>query len=456
MQQIFYVLCYLSFLLILGVFIKSKIKVFQDLFILASVIGGFIGLILGPEVLGRAFSFSLPAVWLKEMALLPGILIVPVVAAVPLGLEFKGSNGKGVVRDVGIMGGILFLVIFLQEIIGYFVNFVCTKFFNIDLYKSFGVELNAGFSGGHGTAGMIGRTLHEMNMDYWALAQGIATTTATFGLIGGILLGIFLINRACRKGETSLLKKPSDIPMELKRGYYTDITKQASIGRETMLSSSIDVLAFHVAIIFSVCGVSYIILALIKKYKVPVLSSFSVWAFAMVIMILVWKAIKKLGLEWCVDTKVKSKITSMLTEFAVVSAVATLPLKAVFSYFIPIMAMMILGFIATWWCIKYFSYRYYKGNYAFERAVAMLGTCLGVFLTGLLLLRICDPEFSTPVLGDYSLGFSLTALLGPILMVSCISLSIAYGPLVPVFLNLGLMVIFLGIIILLDKKGRTA
>ena len=456
MQQIFYVLCYLSFLLILGVFIKSKVKVLQELFIPASVIGGFIGLKLGPEVLGRIFSFSLPVTWLKEMALLPGILIVPVVAAVPLGLEFKGSNGKGVVRDVGIMGGILFIATFLQEIIGYFVNFVCTRFFNIDLYKSFGVELNAGFSGGHGTAGMIGRTLHEMNMDYWALAQGIATTTATFGLIGGILLGIFLINRACRKGETSLLKKPSDIPMELKRGYYTDITKQTSIGRETMLSSSIDVLAFHVAIIFSVCGVSYIILALIKKYKVPVLSSFSVWAFAMVIMILVWKAIKKLGLEWCVDTKVKSKITSMLTEFAVVSAVATLPLRAVFSYFVPIMAMMILGFIATWWCIKYFSYRYYKGNYAFERAVAMLGTCLGVFLTGLLLLRICDPEFSTPVLGDYSLGFSLTALMGPILMVSCISLSMAYGPLIPVFLNLGLVVIFLGIITVLDKKGRTA
>ncbi len=130
------------------------------------------------------------------------------------------------------MGGILFIVTFLQEVVGYFVNFICTKFLNIDLYGSFGVELNAGFSGGHGTAGMIGRTLQEMNMDYWAVAQGIATTTATFGLIGGILFGIFLINKACRKGETSLLKKPSDIPMELKRGYYTDINKQASIGRE--------------------------------------------------------------------------------------------------------------------------------------------------------------------------------------------------------------------------------
>ena len=58
MQQIFYVLCYLSFLLILGVFIKSKVKIFQNLFIPASVIGGFIGLIFGPEVLGRVFSFS--------------------------------------------------------------------------------------------------------------------------------------------------------------------------------------------------------------------------------------------------------------------------------------------------------------------------------------------------------------------------------------------------------------
>ena len=39
---------------------------------------------------------------------------------------------------------------------------------------------------------------------------------------------------------------------------------------------------------------------------------------------------KKIRVRMVVDTKVKSKITSMLTEFAVVSAVATLPLKAVF------------------------------------------------------------------------------------------------------------------------------
>lgn len=442
MNIIFYLICYLSFLMLLGVFIRSKIKIFQELFIPASVIGGIIGLILGPEILGYYFNIEFfPKLWLKELALLPGILIIPILASIPLGLNFKNKNNKSGLRDVSIMGAIMFIVTFSQIALGYIINFIFKNIFNYNIYPTFGIELNTGFAGGHGTAGMIGRILKDMNMEYWELAQGIATTIATFGLIGGITLGIFLINRASRNGETTLLSKPSLIPMELKRGYHTDIEKQSSLGRETMLSSSVDTLAFHISIIFVVCGASYIILNFIKLHKIPVLSSFSVWAFAMVLMFLVWKIIKFLKLEWCIDVKVKSKISSSLTEFAVVAAITTMPLKAIFSYIFPIGVMILFGFIFTWAIIRFLSYKYFKNNYAFERAVAMLGTSLGVFLTGLLLLRICDPDFSSPVLGDYSLGFSLTALMGPVLMITCIGLSIQYGALIPVFLNLFLIVI---------------
>lgn len=125
----------------------------------------------------------------------------------------------------------------------------------------------------------------------------------------------------------------------------------------------------------------------------------------MIIMMLVWNTIKKLKLEWCVDIKVKSRISALFTEFAVVSAIASLPLKAIFTYLIPISLMIILGFLATWYCIKFYCYKYFKNNYPFERAISMAGTSFGVFLTGILLLKICDPEFSSPVLGDYSLGF---------------------------------------------------
>lgn len=452
MQEFFYILCYLSFLLILGVILKSKFKIFQEFFIPASIIGGCIGLILGPEILGRFTPFSISPNWTKEISLLPGVLIVPIIAAVPLGLDFNTKNGRKSTRDILITTFILFIVTFLQLMIGYLINFFSSRFLKLDIYKTFGAELNTGFAGGHGTAGMIGRVLKDMNMTYWATAQGIAVTTATFGLIGGIFLGILLINKASRKQETSILKNPSLIPIELKKGYYNDISKQKSLGRETMLSSSIDTLALHVAIIFSVCGISYITLSLIKKYKIPILSSISVWALAMLIMMFIWWYMKKLKLDWCIDVKVKSKISALFTEFAIVSAIASLPIKAVFSYFFPICLMIILGFIGTWFCIKLYSYKYFKNNYPFERAIAMLGTSLGVFLTGLLLLKICDPDFSSPVLGDYSLGFSFTALAGPLFIVSAISLSAIYGPLIPVFLFLGLILIFSILINITSKK----
>ena len=48
-------LCSLSIiggLLLLGAFLRAKVKLFQKLFLPASVIGGFIGLLLGPMAWG--------------------------------------------------------------------------------------------------------------------------------------------------------------------------------------------------------------------------------------------------------------------------------------------------------------------------------------------------------------------------------------------------------------------
>lgn len=166
MQQFFYILCYLSFLLILGVIIKSKFKIFQELFIPASIIGGGIGLIIGPEILGKLRSFSIPITWNKDISLLPSILIVPIIASIPLGMNFNIKNSKGEAKDIINTSFILFIVTFLQLAIGYFVNFIYTYILGKPLYPTFGAELNTGFAGGHGTAGMIGKTLQEMNMDY--------------------------------------------------------------------------------------------------------------------------------------------------------------------------------------------------------------------------------------------------------------------------------------------------
>ena len=324
--------------LLLGVFLRAKVKILQKAFIPASVIGGFLLLIFGPQCLDI---LPVPSEWFSVYSLLPGVLIVPVVAAVPLGLTIgRGTGGDDpeVLKNVLPLLGIGFGVSMIQFVIGYLTQACFSNLY--DLYHVFGIELAIGFVGGHGTAGTLGNMLSELNLPYWEISQGVATTTATFGIVGGILIGILMINWAARHGQTALLKKPADIPEPIRRGFEKDIRKQASLGRETTMSSSIDTMAFHAALIFLACGLAYLVLKLVKG--IPMLSDISVWAYGMIIMFLIWGIMCKLKINYLVDSKVKSKISSSFTEFAVIAAIASLPIKAVATYIVPILVMVSL------------------------------------------------------------------------------------------------------------------
>ncbi|NLW15402.1 MAG: hypothetical protein GX038_03990 [Erysipelothrix sp.] len=50
LRTLFTTLSIIGILLIVGTVLRSKFKIFQNMFLHASVIGGFIGLILGPIV----------------------------------------------------------------------------------------------------------------------------------------------------------------------------------------------------------------------------------------------------------------------------------------------------------------------------------------------------------------------------------------------------------------------
>ncbi|MGL5174739.1 MAG: sodium/glutamate symporter, partial [Cetobacterium sp.] len=119
MNNFLSIIAYLSILILLGVVIKSKVKVLQDLFIPASIIGGIIGLILGPDLLGKYYSV-IPQEWNSIVRGVPGVLIVPILISVPLGMEF-GKKTK-MMKNTVTTGGILFLVTFVQLFIGYFIN----------------------------------------------------------------------------------------------------------------------------------------------------------------------------------------------------------------------------------------------------------------------------------------------------------------------------------------------
>ncbi len=428
----------LGLFLLIGFALRATIKPFQKTFIPSSVIGGTLLLVLGPQMLNV---LPTPKEWFEIYSILPGVLIVPVVTATPLGLKLNQKNrDKNILRNVLPLAFIALVVTMLQLAIGYFTNVIFYD--SYDLYQTFGIELVIGFVGGHGTAGTLGNMLSSLNLSYWQTSQGVAVTTATLGLVGGILIGIVLINYAARSGNTSLLSKPANIPLSFQKGYEKDVSKQNTIGKETTMSSSIDVFGFHAAMIFVACGISYLLLKVTKDMNIPVLSSISVWAYGMIVMGFLWWIICKCKIDYLFDAKVKGHITGSFTEFAVIASIASLPVKAVLSYFVPIMFMVILGYIITTFVLFILCKRLLKG-YWFEQMIATLGMATGVFITGVLLLRICDPELESPALTSYSISYSITSVLYFMLLSMFMKLPLTIGAMHTMLLSLVLAFVFL-------------
>ena len=180
------------------------------------------------------------------------------------------------------------------------------------------------------------------------------------------------------------------------------------------------------AVIFAVCGIAFIVLNFIKKLKVPGLDVLPVLTYSMIIMFALNMIIKKLKLSWMVDAKVKAKIIGTLSDFAIVSAITSLPIKAIIHYIAPIIVMCIAGFIFTYLIVFIFHNILFKDDYAFERAIISWGTLTGVLITGMTLLKICDPEYKSPALTEFSLGFSLMSVTG-LLVVPILNTVLAVG-----------------------------
>ncbi|WP_288680232.1 sodium/glutamate symporter [uncultured Brachyspira sp.] len=430
LTQLLQALSLLSVLLLVGTFLRAKVKLFQSLYLPASVIGGFIGIIISPEILGRFSNYSISEEWIKTYSLLPGILSVPIFAAIPLGMFLnENKNIKSMYPSkVLICFGLFQCASMSQSAIGYATNMFFSKINpQLNMYRTFGYELSAGFAGGHGLAAATGKLLEGFGIPQWEIAQGVALTTATIGLIGGIVFGIIFINIAVRKNKTKIIKRINDnADKSMEVGYNKDITKQNSLGRETFLSSSIETITFHLAIIFTVCGIAYIVLNFVKKMNIAGLNVLPVWTYSMIIMFALNFIIKKLNLVWMVDAKVKAKIMGTLSDFAIVSAMTSLPIKAIINYIAPITVMCILGFIITYLLVFPLNSFFFKEDYSFERAIISWGTLTGVLITGMTLLKICDPEYKSPALSEFSLGFSLMSVTG-LLIVPILNTVLAVG-----------------------------
>ncbi len=388
-------------LLFVAKILRCKLRFIQHAYIPAALIAGFLGLFLGPQFLD-VLPFS------SEIGNYPSILI-----AVLFGSMFVGTRGKVSVRSVLEGAGDTMLVNGASEMMQFAlfiligVTVLPAAFSGIN--EAFGLMLPAGFVGGHGTAAAIGGVLAEAG---WADATTIGQTFATVGLLGGILFGVALINVGARKGWTKVIKGIDELPEEMLTGLVPD-GKAAPLGKSTTNGVSIDSLTWHACLVLVSVGMAYLANEGLKIVLPDV--SFPTYGLALLCGIVVQLVLKAVKLDANVDKDVITHIGSSATDFLVVFGIASIKVSVVVQYWVPIVLLSVLGFVFVTAWLLIISPRFFRKCW-FEHGIYIFGMSTGVLATGVILLRITDPEFRTGVLEDFGLAWIVLSIMDALLV----------------------------------------
>ncbi len=455
----------LSLLLLIGFWIRTKVTILQKLFLPASLIGGTIGLIVlqgyylfigSIDGSGHDIQQNVQEI-VRIFTRIPGVLIVPITAAIPLGLRILGheKNGSKLSYIYSILP--MFAIFGLITSFQYFFGLLSGIMFGSNegaIYKTAGLELMVGFSGGHGIAGFLGNKLNDLEANYWQISQAMGISVATVGIVFGIIIGTTFINIAARRNMLTYLSKPSSIPAATLKGYELNKDLQKPLANEITSSSAINSIAFHIAIIFTVVMFASFIKNFSKEHDIIILKSLSSWSIAILLMFMVWQAMITLKIDALIDTRIRSNIVGVLTEYAIVAAIVALPIKEISTLFLPLITMCFFGIVVTFLVGRILSKHIYT-EHVVEQEMAIFGTSTGVFLTGLTLLRICDPNLKSSILNRYSLAYAFNIAIGAIILDIMISITFSQGSVVALkyalYMILVYAVMILGII-LYNKK----
>lgn len=397
-------------LLYLGKLVRLNWGLAQRLFLPSSIIAGLIGLLLGPDILGLIvrrfiapdhllanglFGAQITAVWSR----LPGLLINVVFATLLLGvalpkwrrvwslagpqLAFGLSLGAG-----QYVIGILLAVLVLTPVFG--------------LPPMVGALIEVGFEGGHGTAAGLANTFDELG---FSQGTDLALGMATVGVISGMVFGIALINWGVRRGKSAVLDgSVGEIPAAQSRGVYDHEDESASAGRMTVRPESIEPLTFHFALVAIAILVGVLLLEGLVWLEsvtwggpdgVKLLAAVPLFPLAMIGGLLLQLLLQRTDRHRLLDRQTMLRLQGFALDVLIAAAIASLSLKVIAGNLLP---FILLGAAGIVWNVALFLYLAPRiiPDYWFERGIGDIGQSMGVTATGLILMKIADPDTKTP------------------------------------------------------------
>ena len=83
-----------------------------------------------------------------------------------------------------------------------------------------------------------------------------------------------------------------------------------------------------------------------------------------------------------------------------------------------------------------------------------LGCLTGVYITGMLLTKMADPDLKTPALKDYSMGYTLSSFFAIPLYAFLIAFTYSNGAFAGMLASLGVTMVCVAALLILGRKKR--
>ncbi len=439
------VFSWLACMLLVGVVLRAKISFLQRFLFPSCLLGGIIGLFLIHTPLIHIDVFDLETFAYHFFN----------ISFISVGLTQGNDQKKNASRSKALIKGPAWMALVqgscfgLQAAVGGLLV-ILFGVLGLKLFPTFGFLVPLGFEEGPGQALSVGKVWEGFG---FAQAATLGLTFATIGYFFAFFVGVPLVNWGIRKGLATHATK--DLPRDLLSGIISKDRQTESAGKLALHTGNIDSMAFQAALV----GLVYLLTYVFVKYigmLLPADAAKIMWGFffvfGLLLAVLIRLCFQKWGVAHLVDPGIQRRITGWSIDFLMVATIMAIQLLVVWKYALPIAVLSVINGWLTTLVVLYLGKRLW--SYNLERTAAIYGAVTGTVSCGLLLLRIADPDFKTPVAIEIAVMNVLSIIpIGGCLLLVNAPIWWGWGVATTSIVFMGLMVTGLALIRLLKLWG---
>lgn len=380
-------------MILLGTVLRARIHILQAALLPASLIGGLIGFVLISLDLALGYTSDDFVAFAFHFFTLSFMSLV-----------LTGKNEDAPQQSIAPGGWWLSIgwtmSLVMQALVGLAVIVVYNSVTGGELSHYLGMLVTHGYTQGPGQAMAMGSIWQNEFAVENAISFGLIYASA--GFIVSFLVGVPAARYAIRRGLNQ--NTAARLTSEFLSGVH-EKEQRPSAGQQVTHSGNVDSLVYHLGIL----GVAYVVTDAYLVQIQTMLDGVTLMGLPMhvlfthnlffihglIVCLLIRALMNRMGWGHLIDNETQKRITGSAVDLMMVGTVMSIQLSLLTAYMFPIIAVCLAAAVVTG--LMCFVFGRLLNTLPVERAVTLFGCCTGSTGSGLLLLRILDPDLSTPV-----------------------------------------------------------